>query len=218
MPNEFPPLSNDGWLDIEVTRFWESDDCCWTQNLRDIIEYICILAEASNNDHASALKLLQERYTAAGLTPPKDYRLYVVDIDGNRIDYNSDFLYPDNWFNYDEKKYYPVFWVYPDNEHPEIDKYLKYHCKQDNDNRCKLTLEEFLLFRESFPDYIMSECNYEPIGKQPVIDHNVGIAANCLTEDSLAESLDSLCDPDTYKYCPIEDAFTNISTLGFYHS
>ena len=224
MPNEFPPLSEDRCLDIEVTRFWHGSPACHTENLRDIIEYICVLAEASNNDHAGALKLLQERYTAAGLTPPEDFRLYVVDIDGNRVDYNSDYVFPDEHYDYDTGTFKPVFCIYVDDDADEnaqdINAYLttNFDAGPYSKPYVEMNLEQFMIFRQIFPNHLLTSCNYTPIGEQPVLNHPVGITANCLIGDSLADALEFLNNPELDEYCNIEDAFIYISKLGFYHS
>ena len=223
-PNEFPPLSEDGCLDIEVTRYWHSAKTCHTENLRDIIEYICVLAEASNNDHDGALQLLRERYTAAGLTPPEDFRLYVVDIDGNRVDYNSDYVFPVDQWSSDTGTFKPVFCIYVNDDTDEnaqdINAYLttNFGTGPYSTPYVEMNLEQFMVFRQIFPNHRLTSCNYTPIGEQPVLNHPVGVAANCLIDDSLAEALECLYNPELDTNCDIEDAFIYISKLGFYHS
>ena len=100
--DEFPTLTADGVLEIEAKIKWEcGQDGTFTDDLRDILDYLCILAYhltpwQANADHTQRIRdtsyqellsEVQSAYTDVGLEPPKSIYYYYTDTDGNRHTY-----------------------------------------------------------------------------------------------------------------------------------
>ena len=222
--DEYPVPNEDGVLEIEVTRYWECSDLCITSNLRDIIEYICVLADGSGNDHKGALELLRNQYEAAGLTPPKDFYLYVVDMYGNKISYESgNFVAPEYRYLYEEQRYVYMFDVWCGTDQKVVDfinNELGVKVTPAIYASVDLTVEQFLKLRTAFPDFRQSDTQL-PLGELAVIPHGAGVACNDLTGESLADALEYLDSDEIgqfgerYQYY---DLFKYKLTLDFWHS
>jgi hypothetical protein len=218
-PDEFPVPNEDGILEIEVTRYWQCDDECVTSNLRDIIEYICVLADGSGNDHKGALEVLRTQYEEAGLTPPKDFYLYVVDIDGHRHPYEyGGFIAPEKQYSYEDDSYKKVFSVWSignEKVRDYIRNELGVSIGEATYAYADLTTEQFMKLRAAFPDFIMERAGL-PLGELAVLTHGAGVACNDLTGDNLKEAIDFL-DSDSEEYW-YPDLFKYRLTLNFWHS
>ena len=222
--DEYPVPNEDGVLEIEVTRYWECSDLCITSNLRDIIEYFCVLADGSGYDHKGALELLRNQYEAAGLTPPKDFYLYVVDMDGNRISYEmGNFVAPEYRYLYEERRYEYMFDVWCGTNQDVIyfiNNELGVKVTPAIYASTELTVEQFLKLRAAFPDFRQDDTQL-PLGELAVITHGAGVACNDLTGDNLADALYCLDSDeigqfgDRYQYY---DLFKYRLTLNFWHS
>lgn len=108
-PDEFPKLTPDGILEIEVKHNWEcGEPGTDTSSLEAIIEYLCVLAihcspypdtEKVGNT-VSKKQFLDEikyAYEKMGLPQPTDFYAYFLDTDGNRHEYLGD--KQTNWIN-----------------------------------------------------------------------------------------------------------------------
>ncbi len=222
--DEYPVPNEDGVLEIEVTRYWECSDQCVTSNLRDIIEYICVLADGSDGDHKGALELLQDQYEVTGLTPPKDFYLYVVDMDGNKISYESgNFVAPRHRYLKEKNGYAHMFDVWHGTDQKVVDfinDELGVKTTPAIYASVSLTVEQFLKLREAFPDFRQSDTQLS-LGELAVLPHGAGVACNDLTGESLADALEYLDSEeigqfgDMYQY---DDLFKYRLTLDFWHS
>lgn len=218
---EFPVLGENGILELEVTRYWQSSEECDTTNLRDIIEYLAVLADGCN-DIDSGLELIQMGYRLHGLKAPTGLFLYVVDMHGNRIPYNDEYISinPDIWSDItvslriddDEDSNAPDSIAAMKSCLTAMGKQPRYWVD--------FTIDEFKQFRSACPDIIPVEYT-KRLGELPFIEHTVGISANCLTDATLDGALRFLSSGrDCYNDEPPDymDAFRYKSRLFFYHS
>lgn len=186
---EFPALTDDGVLELEVTRFWECSDECDTEILRDIMEYIAVLADACN-DTESGLRMIQRAYEEAGLAAPKSIYLYVVDELGKRIKYTDEYISADRYYDHNENKDKYEVTIYVDFDEEENKRCADVLKKMGKDPEYYLNfgVDEFLQFRNECP-YVVTTEQGMPIGECPFITHPVGISANCLTDCTLNASM-----------------------------
>lgn len=211
--DEFPELNPDGTLSIEVTRFWKCSKECVTDVLRDIMEYILVLADACN-DYKSGVEMIQAGYRTAGLTQPTDVILYVVDENGQRIPYlTGNFISVDNGFSRPEEE--SVSFQVDLDEHPDVRDFLG---MKDSRWCFQVSIDKYKELREKFPD-LVPEHHSMPIGKLPFVPHPAGITYNCMPGDSLDSSLAFLSsDWDYHEDVDITESFSVKTTLWFTHS
>ncbi len=102
--DEFPKLTDDGVLEIEAKINWEcGQPGTVTDNVRDILDYLCMLAYCVHpwDVPSQTTKQLRDAafnhvlyeaqcaYQNVGLEPPKSIYYYYTDINGNRYRYDG---------------------------------------------------------------------------------------------------------------------------------
>ena len=85
---DFPLLNDQGILEIEATRYWESGVS--VSSIRDIMEYICLLCYAVEDNFDSAFAHIKSAYEEIGLPVPNGLSVYVIDHNGKRHSYTDD--------------------------------------------------------------------------------------------------------------------------------
>ena len=66
---DFPLLNDQGILELEATRYWESGVS--VSSIRDIMEYICLLCYSVEDNFDSAFAHIKKAYEEIGLPAPK---------------------------------------------------------------------------------------------------------------------------------------------------
>lgn len=125
-PAELPILNEDGNLEVELNVYWDIDvrdsGDLDLNSVDTIIKYLAAHAvfssreilwsrhnhEIRNNfdkNHKDFLNDIQQAYKVLNQTPPKDIKIYTLDVDDNKIYITKDNLYKwfipynDNWYS-----------------------------------------------------------------------------------------------------------------------
>ena len=212
---DFPLLNDLGILEIEATRYWESGVS--VSSIRDIIEYICLLCYAVEDNFDSAFAHIKRAYEEIGLPAPNGLSVYVVDHNGKRHSYSDEdylngpyIVYRNNWLlklpNGDRKPNSCYQW------------YLERVTDEENGWH-KYEFEDLDDFVETHSHLVISP-HAKPLGECDYLNVHVGISTDCLAfSPTLDECLSDLVeDEEDYNWQDIDDAFRFESTLYFYHS
>ena len=212
---DFPLLNDQGILEIEATRYWESGAS--VSSVRDIMEYICLLCYAVEDNFDSAFAHIKRAYEEIGLPVPNGLSVYVVDHNGKRHSYADDdylngpyIVYRNTWLlklpNGDRKPNSCYQW------------YLERVTDEEN-GWDAYEFEDLDDFVESHSRLVISP-HGKPLGECDYLNAHVGISTNCLAfSPTLDECLSDLVDNEVdYNRQNIDDAFRFESTLYFYHT
>ena len=218
--DEFPQLNEDGVLEIEATRYWQSGER--TSSVRDIMEYICLLCYAVDHNYDSAFTHIKRAYEEMGLPVPSGLEVYVIDHYGKRLSYaDDDFINgPHLEYKNNSQAVLPNGDVKPDTRYRwyltpirnnEIGEEEQYDQDFAFTNIDAFVGEHATMIIAPFRK-MLCECSY--------LEQYIGVASNCLTcSATLDACLDELVeDEETYKPEYIDDAFRYQSMLYFYHT
>lgn len=209
----FPKINPDGSIDIEAKHYWQCDGECDTVVLAEIIEYICMLGEACEQNLDSALKIVQQGYELAGKMPPDKINLYCMARDGSRVPYDD--LFKCRAINGPERDW--------------VDGKVKYriYVPADEKNKARgFTHTQYAhVPADELDDFIARNPHLviDPgleLKDAPILKHYVGVNPNDLTRETLEAALSNLATHKHYggRKCSILDAFLYVSVLNFWHS
>ena len=217
---EFPPLNEQGIVEIEATRYWESGVS--VSSVRDIMEYICLLGYSVEHNFDSALAHIKNAYEEIGLPAPKGILVYVVDHYGKRHAYTDDDYINGPYIEYrnnstiklpngDVKPQFIYRWYLEPVENAGSD--------NEEVGRKMYEFTDLDAFIGTHAEIILSPL-YKMLCECDILNNYVGISCQCLAMDhTLDKCLSDLVDnEEDYNWQCIDDAFRFQSTLYFYHS
>lgn len=213
--DEFPSLDDQGILEIEATRYWESGVS--VSSVRDIMEYICLLGYAVEKSFDSAFAHIKHAYEEIGLPVPNGLSVYVVDHNGKRHSYSDE-----DYLNGPDIAYRPTWLLKLPNGDRKPNACYEWYLERVTDEENgwnKYEFDDLDGFVETHSHLVISPHD-KPLGECDYLNVHVGIACQCLAfSPTLDECLSDLVDNEEYyNWQDIDDAFRFESTLYFYHS
>ena len=200
-PNDLPELTEDGYLDIELSVYWDCSDEVYDLDLSDIkyiLEYLASHAVFSSRasfysrknteykdtfeeNHVAFLHDIQEAYNLLGKTPPKDVRPYFYTTKHEKFYITKE--NKDSYFNgYSDSCY----------------------CSLDEHNK-----------------YIQDEIKKDPTkANWPICNTYIGLVANDLISGSYVDAAEYFhLEHSNYDfYLDAIEVITHKVTLTFYHT
>lgn len=217
---DFPLPNDQGILEIEATRYWESGVS--VSSIRDIMEYICLLCYSVEDNFDSAFAHIKKAYEEIGLQAPNGLSVYVIDHNGKRHSYTDDDYINGPYIEYrnnsllklpngDVKPNFIYRWYLEPVENAGSD--------NEEVGRKMYEFTDLDAFIGTHAEIILSPL-YKMLCECDILNVNVGIACQCLAfSPTLDECLSDLVDNEVdYNWQNIDDAFRFESTLYFYHS